>query len=297
MLEKLARAAARREPIRRTGTDALRLCDGAADDLPDLEIDDFAGRWLVQSRERTQFPEELREAHPKGSVYWKPLGEQEPPRLMAGPEEAGPFLVMENGLRFEVDFSAGSSQGLFLDQRDNRAFLRQRAAGKSVLNTFAYTCSFGVALAAGGAHVTNLDLSRNYLTWGRRNFEANAIDPGAHDFIYGDCFDWMGRLARKGRRFDLVILDPPTFSRDDRGRVFRVERDLPELVRRAVALLTPGGAIFVSTNLRKLHPLEFRRLSKEGLERVEGWQWRDLPMPPDFTGEPYLKSALITVSE
>lgn len=293
MLEKLARATTRREPIRRSGTDALRLCDGAADGVPDLEIDDFAGRWLVQSRERTEFPEELREANPAGSVYWKPLGEKDPPRLVTGPAESGPFFVMENGLRFEVDFGAGYSQGLFLDQRDNRAFLRQRASGQTVLNTFAYTCAFGVALAAGGAKVTNLDLSRNYLAWGRRNFEANALDPDAHDFIYGDCLDWMSRLARKGRRFDLVILDPPTFSRDDRGRVFRVERDLPELVQRAVSLLSPGGAIFVSTNLRRLHPLEFRRLCEQGLEPGNKWQWRSLSMPLDFTGEQYLKAALI----
>lgn len=295
MLERLAAAAERRRSIRDAGTDALRICDGTVDGLPDLEIDDFAGRWLVQSRERREFPDALREAHPHGSLYWKPLGEKKSPRLVGGIPEPGPFFVRENGLKFEIDFAAGYSQGLFLDQRDNRARLRAGARGREVLNTFAYTCAFGVALAAGGARVTNLDLSRNYLDWGRRNFLANNLDPKDHDFIYGDCLDWMRRLTRKGRRFDLVVLDPPTFSRDDRGRVFRLERDLPELIRSAEALLSPAGSLFCSTNLRGLDAPSFRELVGSGLESAGRWHWQDLPMPPDFRGERYLKSALLTV--
>jgi 23S rRNA (cytosine1962-C5)-methyltransferase len=79
-----------------------------------------------------------------------------------------------------------------------------------VLNTFAYTCAFSVCAALGGAKTTSLDLSRKYLDWGRRNFELNGLDPAAHDFIFGDCFEWMRRLVKKGRLFDAVLLDPPT---------------------------------------------------------------------------------------
>lgn len=296
MLERLFAAAARRESIRQQGTDALRLCDGAADGLPDLEIDDFAGRWLVQTRTRLEFPEALLTANPAGSIYWKPLGENAPPQRIAGPAQDKPFLVSEYHLRFWIDFTAGYSQGLFLDQRENRSRLRTRAAGHTVLNTFAYTCAFGVALAAGGAQVTNLDLSRPSLDWGRRNFEANALDPQVHDFIYGDCFDWMKRLHRKGRRFDIVILDPPTFSRDQRGRVFQLERDLPELITLAVSLLEKDGTLFVSTNLRKLGALHFRRLIERALPRKPVWRWEESRMPPDFRGEQYLKSRIITFS-
>ncbi len=295
MLERLHAAAARRERIRQQGTDALRLCDGAADGLPDLEIDDFAGRWLVRTRMHREFPAPLLEANPAGSIYWKPLGEKAPARRVAGPAQGEPFLVRENHLRYWIDFTGGYEQGLFLDQRENRSRLRQMAGGKTALNTFAYTCAFGVALAASGARVTNLDLSRSSLDWGRRNFEANALDLAAHDFIYGDCFDWMKRLQRQERRFDMVILDPPTFSRDRRGRVFQIERDLPALVTLALSLLERDGALFVSTNLRKLRTAHFQRIVKGALPGSTGWRWEDGRLPPDFTGEQYLKSALITL--
>ena len=81
-----------------------------------------------------------------------------------------------------------------------------------MLNVFAYTCAFSLCAAAAGARATSLDLSRRYLDWGRANFEANGIDPAPHDWIFGDAFDWLRRLAKKGRAFDVVVLDPPTFS-------------------------------------------------------------------------------------
>src|ERR1700722_7436295 len=123
-----------------------------------------------------------------------------------------------------LSFTEGYSVGLFLDQRDNRRrFLTNHvaadfplfpngAAGAEVLNTFAYTCGFSVCAAKAGARTTSLDLSKKYLDWGKRNFALNGLDPAAHDFIYGDTFDWLRRLAKKGRAFDPVVLDPPTFS-------------------------------------------------------------------------------------
>jgi 23S rRNA (cytosine1962-C5)-methyltransferase len=278
----------------------LRLVDGKGDGLDGLEIDDYAGRWLVQTR-GPDFPGWLRSADRlpgvKGprAIYWKQLGEQKAaPVWIEGEEAREPFEVTErfrHGMRFWIDFTAGYSQGLFLDQRKNRALVRDKARGVRVLNCFAYTCSFGVAAALGEAIETvNIDLSKRYLDWGRRNYELNGIDLSRHEFIYGEVQNWLERFARKGRRFDLVILDPPTFSRDKEGKVFTVENDFPALVRAAKAVLTGGGDLFCSTNQRTLSHEAFRRLIARGLADTGAWRMEERQMPEDFTGEQYLKA-------
>src|SRR5271165_3863323 len=160
--------------------------------------------------------------------------------------------------------------------------------GRMLLNTFSYTCAFGVAAAIGGAATVNLDLSRNYLSWGKRNYELNQIDLRDHEFLYGDVFDWLGRFKRRGRKFDLIILDPPTFSRDRRSRVFRVQDDFGGLADRAAACLNRNGLLLCSTNFRGMTFSEFLRILRTGIDRpfetVAG------SMPPDFTGDQYLKT-------
>lgn len=284
----LARALEKRAAIRAADTDALRLVDGRGDGFADLEIDSFANRWLVQTR--GDFPEWLRDAAEPKSLYWKRLGEKTAPVWISGEKLDAPFVARENGAQFWIDFASGYSQGIFLDQRENRRALREQSAGKTVLNCFAYTCAFGVCAALGGARTTNLDLSKNYLDWGRRNYALNGLDPAAHDFIFGDVADWLARFSKKSRRFDFVILDPPTFSRDDRGRVFTIESGLANLVRAAAEILAPGGAIFCSTNQRSLSREDFHRLIARGLADPRRWRFTPAPMPPDFCGEPYLKT-------
>ena len=290
MLRQLHRAIAAREPLRAAGTNALRLVDGKGDYIGGLEIDDFAGRWLVQTCDPV-FPECLRGVEGPRAIHWKQLGDAKaPPVWIEGRQDSEPFEVMENGVRFWIDFTAGYSQGIFLDQRENRAEVRRRSAGLRVLNCFAYTCAFGVAAAMGGAETVNIDLSKRYLDWGRKNYELNGIDIAGHEFIYGEVQNWLERFARKGREFDLVILDPPTFSRDKEGRVFTVEAGFPNLVRTSKALLTDQGALFCSTNQRTLAPDAFRRLITAGLAGPIAWRMEDRQMPPDFTGEQYLKA-------
>ena len=121
-------------------------------------------------------------------------------------------------------------------------------AGMELLNTFAYTCGFSVCAAKAGARTTSLDLSRKYLEWGKRNFALNGLNAAQHSFINGDVFDWLRRLAKKQRRFDVVVLDPPTFSQSKEHGVFQVEKDFGELVTAAVPLLTASGVLFASTN-------------------------------------------------
>lgn len=242
------------------------------------------------------------------------VGEGTSPQLISGEPAPDRFTVLENGLTFELSFNEGYSTGLFLDQRDNRRRLLVNhvgakfplfaggMAGRQVLNTFAYTCAFSVAAAKAGASVTSLDLSRKYLDWGRRNFELNGLDPAQHDFIYGDCFDWLKRLVKKGRQFDLVLLDPPTFSQSKQSGVWRAEKDYGKLVAAALPLLSAGGVLFASTNAASMEPERFLEMIEEAVQSAGRriLQQHYVPQSPDFPitrEEPaYLKTVWLRVS-
>ncbi len=258
---------------------------------------------------------------------------QASPQLVLGEAAPERFVVRENGLQFELSFTEGYSYGLFLDQRDNRRKLLTRhvaggfglgdvvrdawcvnqsqappdalthqAPPLTLLNCFAYTCGFSVAAAQGGMHTTSLDLSKKYLEWGRRNFTLNSLDAAAHDFIYGDVFDWLRRLTKKGRQFDVVLLDPPTFSQSKESGVFRAEKDYGRLVVLALALLKPGGVLFASTNCATFSPEEFLATIEDAVQRTrrQVLQQHYVPQPPDFPitrDEPaHLKTVWLRVS-
>jgi 23S rRNA (cytosine1962-C5)-methyltransferase len=129
-----------------------------------------------------------------------------------------------------------------------------------------------------------VDLSRRVLDWGKSNFRANGLDVEKHEFLSGDAFEWTRRFARRGRRFDLVVVDPPTFSRTRRGRLFRIERDLEPLVGAAAPLVKPGGVLFVSTNAAGIGWSAFRGSVTRALERLRREVAREcaVSQPPDF---------------
>jgi 23S rRNA (cytosine1962-C5)-methyltransferase len=285
-------AVMKRQPLMGGATDALRLLDGAGDGFPGVIVETYAGRWLLSTSGGCIPPlvhAWLREQ--ELSCYWKRLDQhqKESPALLCGPEVMEPFLIRENGIFYEVSFQSGYSQGIFLDQRDNRAEVRRlMQPGLRLLNTFAYTGAFSVAAALAGAETTTLDLSQPYIDWAKRNFTHNSLDPEAHHFCKGDTFHWLRRFAKQGRRFDAIVLDPPTFSRDKEGRVFRVEKDFGELAALAAQVLEPGGWMLCCTNYRRVSPREFGRQLLESMPRR--MQARHSEMPADFTDEPYLKS-------
>lgn len=280
-------------------TDAYRLLDEAGDGVPEVEIDHYAGRWIVATR-NGKCPDWLKEYDWPGvqAIYWKSLDPSEklPPRWVCREQVTEPFVVHENGLKFEISFQTGYSQGIFLDQRLNRKWVMEHSRGLSVLNCFSYTCGFGMAAAAGGAErVVNLDLSKPYLEWGRRNYHLNGLPVRDQDFIYGDTFDWLKRFARQGKKFGGIILDPPTFSRsnkDQKRHVFRAEKDLGELVRAAMEVLEEGGWMFVSTNCRILTEPRFLRLVEAGMISQAEPEIKVLQMSPEFCGRNYLKACL-----
>lgn len=276
-------------------TTAYRLLDGAGDGIPGVEIDQYGEHLVVQTRD-VPFPESLRHGLPPDcrSLWWKRLDQQDKqaPHCLLGEPPAGTFAVQELGLKYEIDLTTGYSQGLFLDQRPQRARMMERLMpGQRVLNLFAYTCAFSVAAASRGAITTSVDLSRPYLDWGKRNFALNGLDPEPHFFCRGDSFGWLRRFARKDRLWDGIILDPPTFSRNADGKVFRVEQDFPSLIALCLAVLAPGGWLLASTNHRGLTPSRFRQLSADGATLAGRSIAAFTPgaMPPDFTDMPYLK--------
>ena len=247
-------------------TQAYRILSGSADGYPDWWIDLWDEVILLSGKSVAIPPPfwndlvDWAKSQGKKSIYWKHLDRRnrnESPVHRWGQKITSPFIVREWGLAFEIRFNEGYSVGLFPDQRENRKIMLQKASlgtnqidllGKKVLNTFAYTSAFSVVAAQQGASVTSLDLSRKYLEWGKNNFVANKLPLEGHDFIYGDAFEWLRRLRNKGRRFDLVILDPPTFSHSKKIRIFKVEKDYPKLTIAAMELLNEGGWILASTN-------------------------------------------------
>ncbi len=292
MQHLLQNAVAKRASLLDSETDAVRLIDGSGDGLPGLILETFAGRWLVSTPDNNLDLTIRAWLRDQGvSCYWKRLDQhkKESPTHLCGPETDGPFLIRENGIQLEISFQSGYSQGIFLDQRDNRAEVRKlMAPGKRVLNTFAYTGAFSVSAAMAGAETTTLDLSQPYLDWAKRNFSHNGLDPAVHHFCKGDTFHWLKRFAKQGRTFDGIVLDPPTFSRDEKGKVFRVEENFGELSALAADLLTPDGWLLCSTNCRNLPLNDFQRQLRSAIHRPMSARHSD--MPADFSGDAYLKS-------
>jgi 23S rRNA (cytosine1962-C5)-methyltransferase len=179
--------------------------------------------------------------------------ERQAPKLILGDSNSGSrSIVMERGLRFEIDFSGGYSVGLFIDQRENRSLAR-KSAPKRMLNCFAYTCSFSVAAAMAGANTVSVDLSQKSLERGRGNFALNNLPATGHHFIADDVFEVLPRVSRKGEKFDLIMLDPPTFSRSHRGKTFQVESDFEGLLMAALEVAERDCRILLSTNCAALN--------------------------------------------
>ena len=182
------------------------------------------------------------------------LSPQEPVWGEARPE----LTALENGIAYLIRPGSDLSTGLFTDARPARRWVRRHATGR-VLNTFAYTCGFGLNAALAGAEVVkNLDLSRKVLSWGQENYALSGLPAPDTDFISGDVFDWLKRLERKPERFDLLVLDPPSFARGKAG-AWRSERDYPGLAAQAAALLSTGGHLLAMNNHAGVSGAAFER--------------------------------------
>jgi 23S rRNA (cytosine1962-C5)-methyltransferase len=274
-----ARSCERRKAmLPKRGLTAYRLFDGSGDGHPGIYIDRYGPAAILSVYDDSHWADQmatdvahaiLEALQPGGleAVYVKRftkdrsrLGGRAPaesssPTPRAGHRQPETLTVEEYGVQFEVRPYDGFSTGLFLEHRENRRALGQRRAAR-VLNLFAYTCGFSVPLAASGAHVTNVDVSARYLDWGRRNHELNGIDTTRVRYTRMDAFAYLTYAARHAEeRFDLVILDPPTFGAADSRRgvkAWKATADYPKLLAGTAKVLRPDGLIFAATNTREL---------------------------------------------
>jgi len=287
------------------GLTCYRLANAEADGLPGLTADRFGDAVVLSLYRELSGAEEAAvldaavAAWGPRAVYVKRRPREARVLSNTARAEVSPALpsrgvpvdscvVEENGLRFGIRPGAGLSVGLFLDMREARAWVRAHAAGKSVLNTFSYTCGFSVAARVGGAsRALNVDASRRVLDWGEDNHRLNGLPVDRRDFAAGDVFEWLKRLDKKGESFDLVILDPPSFATTRHSR-FSAARDYPDLVAQAAAVLAPGGTLLACCNLSGLAPARHAAAVKEGLARagraVRGAE--RLSPGPDFPAHP-----------
>lgn len=312
-------------------TNAFRVLHGAADGYSGWYVEQFGDYLLSQSEtvltesQKNWLKDQLQK-HSCSGAYHKILNrhvrgssvQETSPQLVIGEKAPDEIVIRENGIQFTIKFTEGYSVGIFLDQRENRRrFLTNWIAANfplriqesssnpqkfEVLNTFSYTCGFSVCAAKAGARVTSLDLSKKYLEWGKRNFTLNGLNPDEHDFIYGDVFDWMWRLAKKSRQFDAIILDPPTFSKSKESGVFRAEKDYDELVKTALSLLVKNGVLLASTNAATLKSESFLEIIQQAVVASgrKIIQQHYVPQPIDFPinrNEPaYLKTVWLRIA-
>jgi 23S rRNA (cytosine1962-C5)-methyltransferase len=327
----LARALERRWGLGRSdgprATTAFRLVNEDGDGLPGLAVDVYGGWLVAQLHARTD---------PAGGGLWSDVASRDaildrlaalgfdgvylkvrprqanvvvdtrrediapraPVRGVAAPDE---IEIVEESLPLLVRLGDGLSTGLFLDQRENRRRVREMARGARVANLFAYTCAFSVVAALGGAGSTvSVDASSAALERGRANLLYAGVPLERHTFVAEDAFTWLGRAARREERFDLVILDPPSYSTTKKRR-FVADSDYASLAAGALSILAPRGRLLACTNHRGISPARFRRMLFDAgrLAKRVIVQVKDLPEPSDFPsgvdGIVHMKSALVTL--
>jgi 23S rRNA (cytosine1962-C5)-methyltransferase len=232
-----------------------------------------------------------------GTLLW---GELPPPPPDGKP---GEIIVHEHGVRFFVDIVHGQKSGLFLDQRENRLRLRRYVAGHTLWNGFAYTGGFSLhAALAGASRVITVDRASPAIVAARRNFVLNGIDPSPHAFLAVDVFQELEAARRRGERYDVVLVDPPSFAPN--------ERSLPaalaayrELHRLALSLVAPGGILMAASCSSHVDEAAFITTLSSAAEatsrclrilEVHG-QPADHPSPPAFAEGRYLKFVVMAV--
>ncbi len=275
---------------RREGVTCYRLYDRDIPEIP-LAVDWYDGRLHVAEYRRTGAPGPAgwvaamaaavaeRLGVPADAVYTKARerqrGRSQYQRL--GESDAR-FAVEEGGHRFWVNLRDYLDTGLFLDHRPTRARLAGEAAGKRFLNLFCYTGAFTVYAAAAGARESvNVDMSQRYLAWAEDNLALNDLDTAPHHLVRDDALRFLHDPDRVPERFDLALLDPPTFSNSKRMTdVLDIQRQHPELIAASLRLLRPGGVLYFSTNFRRF------RFDTEAIRGAEVEDISLATIPPDF---------------
>jgi 23S rRNA (cytosine1962-C5)-methyltransferase len=295
--------------------EAVRLVNGESDGLPAIAVERY-GEYLVcqiysgavvgflpalyDALERELSPRAIYEQRRFRSLAGDaPRGAAELARGVAAPPEVE---VGEGDLRFAVDVSAPLSTGLFPDLREGRRAVRRWSSERRVLNLFSYTGAITVYAVAGGAReVVAVDVAPRAHARARRNLELSKLDAEKPEYVVGDAFKVLARFAERGRRFDLVVLDPPAFASAPKGgKPWSSNKNYGELVEAALTVLEPGGVLTAASSTHKMTMAEFDGALAEGAARA-GTELRiveRLGLPPDFPVAPgfpegnYLKVAV-----
>ncbi len=329
-LERVAAAWENRAHLREASppdekTEAYRLIFGEGDGLPGLTVDLYgqyavvatysAGvetlkNWLVQAlRDLAPLKGILQRARPKNSE-----AEADDP----GAERSGggklqalwgrlpprELVVGEHGLKFKANLFEGQKTGLFLDHRENRRFIQDWSSNLTVLNCFSYTGAFSVYAVQGGARqVVSCDIAAQATADAVENFRLNGFDPDQHEFLSEDCFELMARFGKEKRRFDLIILDPPSFAHSKKN-VYSALRGYTRLNQLALNLLEPGGLLASASCTSYVSPEMFRDMLATAAANAgkrlqiihDAGQPLDHPVPAHFLEGRYLKFMLGRVS-
>jgi 23S rRNA (cytosine1962-C5)-methyltransferase len=259
-------------------TTVFRILNGEGDGVPGMFVDRF-GDYGVSREPRDQDANRRKKIYAALMKSWGLRGIYEKDRATRGfhpgkTPENRPFIgddapeeitVRENGMMLLARLREGARPGVYPDQRENRLHLVPLLKNSRVLNTFSYTGAFSVRAALSGAKETvSVDLSKRALEWSKNNFAANGFDPSAHRHVKADTFDYLGLARRKGLRFDIVILDPPSFS-TSRRNVFRAKRDWPLLIAAALKVLEPNGRLAISCNTHEINKRDILGMVAAGL--------------------------------
>ena len=254
---RLLASIARRAPLlESTDTTAYRLAFAESDGLPGLIVDRYGDRLVLQSLTygiepwKTTLADLLIEIlHVRGVYERSDVDVRSQEQLgsivgeLAGEPLAESVIISENGLQFQVDIAGGHKTGFYLDQRDNRRRIAPYCVDRRVLNVFSYTGAFAVyAARAGAVAVTNVDSSYEALVAGEENLRLNGLEREEDEHIQGDAFQVLRSLRDEGRRYDLVILDPPKFAYN-KSQVTAATRGYKDINMLAMQLLEPGGTL------------------------------------------------------
>ena len=269
--QRLAQSIARRKRLMGEG-DAMRLVNGESDGLPGVVADLFGSTLVVQlmsagaERWRDFWGPALMELTGATSVYERSDAEV---RALEGlPSRVGPLAgspppmsrIVEDGIAYDVDVARGQKTGFYLDQRDNRLLARELARDAEVLNGFCYTGGFSLSALRGGAkHVTSLDTSEEALELARHNVGINSFDPARAEWLAADVFSQLRKYRDQGKRFGLIVLDPPKFAPTEK-HVPNAARAYKDINLWALKLLAPGGHLLTFSCSGAISPDLFQKI-------------------------------------
>lgn len=277
-------------------TTAFRVFNGEGDGIGGLTIEYFDGYYVINwySKGIYEFRDEIINSL-KQLVSFKGIYEKkrfnedgkyiEQDDFIMGERAESPLIVKEGGINFAIYLNEGAMVGVFLDQRQVRETIRDKySKDKTVLNTFSYTGAFSIFAAIGGAKVTtSVDLANRSLQKTKENFEINDIDPKTQEIVVEDVFNYFKYAAKKELKFDLVILDPPSFAKSKNFK-FSADKDYKDLLKQAITVTEDNGVIVASTNCSSFNMDKFKEFIRDAFKEsnLEYKILEEYTLPSDF---------------